>query len=149
MLEWTTPGSSSLALRQFSKSLVLGIVVFCQNASHAQEAVDIVEYFTRAKDANGAGLARKSKPVDVRPAKPDEVIVTMIKGEGKETQSPPARPGDMVVRNRCPETGNEEILVAADVFSRRYEGPIGPGTGDGWLPYRPRGIETRFVVVPE
>ena len=82
MLEWTMPGSLSLALRQFSKALVLGIVVFGQNASHAQEAVDIVEYFTRAQDARGAGLARKSKPVDVRPAKLDEVIVTMIKGEG-------------------------------------------------------------------
>jgi hypothetical protein len=149
MLEWTTPGSSSLALRQFSKSLVLGIVVFCQNASHAQEAVDIVEYFTRAKDANGAGLARKSKPVDVRPAKPDEVIVTMIKGEGKETQSPPAKSGDMVVRNRCPETGNEQILVPAASFLQRYEGPIGAADADGWSPYRPRGVQMRFVVVPE
>jgi hypothetical protein len=74
---------------------------------------------------------------------------TMIKGEGKETQSPPAQLGDMVVRNRCPETGNEEILVAADSFSRRYEGPTGSGIGDGWLPYRPRGIQMRFVVVAE
>jgi hypothetical protein len=53
--------SLSLALRQFSKGLVLGSVVFCQNASHAQEAVDILEYFTRAQDARGTGLARKSR----------------------------------------------------------------------------------------
>jgi hypothetical protein len=53
------------------------------------------------------------------------VIVTVIKGEGKETESPPAGPGDMVVRNRCPETGNEEILVSAAKFPQRYEGPVG------------------------
>ncbi len=97
----------------------------------------------------GAGLARKTKPVDVRAAQPGEVIVTIIKGEGKETESPPASPGDMVVRNRCPETGNEEILVTAKKFSQRYEGPTGEADGDGWLPYRPRGIEMRFVVVAE
>ena len=104
MLECAMTSSLTWALRQFSTGLVLGIVVFCQNASRAQEAVDIVEYFARVQDARGSGLARKSQPVDVRPAKPDEVIVTMIKGEGKETQSPPAKSGDMVVRNRCPET---------------------------------------------
>jgi hypothetical protein len=149
MLECTMTSSLSLALRQFSKGLVLGIVVFCQNASHAQETVDIVEYFTRAQDARGAGLARKSKPVDVRPAKPDEVIVTMIMGEGKETQSPPAKSGDMVVRNRGPETGNEQILVPAASFLQRYEGPIGATDADGWSPYRPRGVQMRFVVVTD
>ena len=80
MLECTMTSSLTWALRQFSTGLVLGIVVFCQNESRAQEAVDIVEYFARAQDARGSGLARKSQPVDVRPAKPDEVIVTMIKG---------------------------------------------------------------------
>jgi hypothetical protein len=110
--ECTMTSNLSFALRHFSKGLVLGIAVFCQNgALHAQEAVDVVAYFVRAQDARGAGLARKTKPVDVRPAKPEEIIVTMIKGEGKETQSPPAKSGDMVVRNRCPETGNEQILV--------------------------------------
>jgi hypothetical protein len=149
MLECNMVSSLSLALRQFTKGLVLGIVVFCQNASHAQEAVDIVEYFARAQDARGTGLARKSKPVDARPAKPDEVIVTMIKGEGKETQSPPAKSGDMVVRNRCPETGNEQILVPGASFSQRYEGPIDATDSDGWSPYRPRGVQMRFVVVTE
>src|SRR5215813_11947842 len=71
----------------FSKAFCLGIALFCQHMSHAQDVVDVVEYFVRAQDARGAGLARKSKPVDVRPAKPEEIIVTMIKGEGKETQS--------------------------------------------------------------
>ena len=123
--------------------------MFCQNALHAQEAVDVVEYFVRSQDARGAGLARKSKPVDARPAKPGEVVVTIIKGEGKETQSPPAKSGDMVVRNRCPETGNEQFLVPAASFVQRYEGPIGSTDSDGWLPYRPRGAEMRFVVVTE
>jgi hypothetical protein len=149
MLECTMTSSLSLALRRFPKGLVLGTVVFCQNASHAEEPVDIVEYFTRTQDARGTGLARKSKPVDVRPAKPDEVIVTMVDGEGKETQSPPAKSGDMVVRNRCPETGNEQILVPAASFLRRYEGPIGATDANGWSPYRPRGVQMRFVVVTE
>src|SRR5262245_48515248 len=94
-------------LRRCSKAFVLGMVVVCQNGSYAQEAVDIVEYFARAQDARGAGLAHKSKLVDARSAKLGEIIVTTIKGEGKETQSPPAESGDMVVRNRCHETGDE------------------------------------------
>ena len=52
-------------------------------------------------------------PVAVRPAKPGEVVVTIITGEGKETESPPAQAGDRVVRNRCDGTGTPEILVSA------------------------------------
>jgi hypothetical protein len=140
----------SLARLCFFNAFVLGVWILCpSSALLAQQDVDVVAYFERAYDMRGAGLAHKTKPVDVRPAKPGEVIVTTIKGEGKETQSPPAQLGDMVVRNRCPESGNEEMLVAADSFPRRYEGPIGSGTGDGWLPYRPRGTQMRFVVVAE
>lgn len=147
MLRWTA--NPSLARLGIPKAFVLGVSILCPSALHAQENVDVIAYFQRAYDARGAGLAHKTKPVDARPAKPGEVIVTTIKGEGKETQSPPAQLGDMVVRNRCPESGNEEMLVAADSFPRRYEGPIGSGTGDGWLPYRPRGTQMRFVVVAE
>jgi hypothetical protein len=130
------------------KALTVGIVLLGpQRAAQAQDTIDVVGYFQRVQNATGAGLARKTKPVDVRPARPGEVIVTMIKGEGKETQSPPAGAGDKVVRNRCPETGNEEILVKAANFARRYEGPIGAKAADGWEPYRPRGIEMRFVLV--
>jgi hypothetical protein len=140
----------SLARLCFFNAFVLGVSILCaSSALLAQQNVDVVAYFERAYDMRGTGLAHKTKPVDVRPAKPGEVIVTTIKGEGKETQSPPAQLGDMVVRNRCPESGNEEMLVAADSFPRRYEGPIGSGTGDGWLPYRPRGTQMRFVVVAE
>jgi hypothetical protein len=112
----------------------------------AQEQIDVVAFFQKLRSEGRDGLARKTKSVDVRPAKPGEVVVTLIKGEGKETQSPPANAGDMVVRNRCPETGNEEILVTARSFARRYEGPTGPANAQGWLPYRPRGVEMRYVV---
>lgn len=141
---------SNTALRRLSQALVLSVAVSCPDRGlHAQDAIDVVNYFQRAQNIKGSGLARKIKIVDVRLAKRGEVIVTMIKGEGKETQSPPAKPGDMVVRNRCPETGNEEILVSSASFSRRYEGPVGAKAADGWSPYRPRGIPMRFVVVAE
>jgi hypothetical protein len=140
----------SLARLGFLEALVLVVSILSQNgALLAQENVDVVEYFQRTSVTRGAGLARKTKLVDVRSAKSGEVIVTMIEGEGKETQSPPAKIGDMVVRNRCAETGNEEFLVIAESFSRKYEGPIGSGAGDGWLPYRPFGMPMRFVVVAE
>jgi hypothetical protein len=93
------------------------------------------------------GLARKTKSVDVRPARPGEKVVTFIAGEGKETQSPRAEPGDMVVRNRCQVTGNEEFLVKAAKFSERYEGPLGPPDDAGWSTYRPRGNEMLYFLV--
>lgn len=140
--------TSGVAFRQFYRLLILGIAILSQNgAVQAQQSVDVVSYFSQASAARGSGLARKTKLVDIRPARPGEIIVTTIRGEGKETQSPPAQLGDKVVRNRCPETGNEQILVAERSFSRRYEGPVGSAGGDGWLPYRPRGIDMRFVVV--
>jgi hypothetical protein len=117
--------------------------------SSAQQAIDITLFFQTARDLGREGLARKTKTVDAREAKQGEVIVTVIKGEGKETQSPPAKAGDMVVRNRCPETGNEEFLVSGSKFASRYEGPTGPAGEDAWRPYRPRGADMRFVVVTE
>ena len=102
---------------------LLSLFSLCQPLQ-AQDTIDIASYFQKAYDAGRAGLARKTKPVDVRPAKQGEVIITIIAGEGNETQSPPAGAGDMVVRNLCPETGNEQILVAAATFADRYEGPI-------------------------
>ena len=108
---------------------------------------DVHAMFAEAERDGRVGLASKTRPVDVRPAEPGEVVVTMIAGEGKETQSPPAQPGDMVVRNRCPETGNEAILIGAAKFAERYEGPLGPADAAGWRPYRPRGVEMRYFVV--
>ncbi len=116
--------------------------------AHAAE-VDVQALFARAEQDGRVGTARKIKPVDARPAKPGEVVDTVIAGEGKETRSPPAEAGDMVVRNRCEATGDEEILVKAAKFAQRYEGPIGAAGADGWLPYRPRGVEMRYLTLGE
>ena len=71
------------------------------------------------------GLAKKTKPVDGRPTVVGEVVVTVIKGEGVETRSKPTEAGDVVVRNRCPETGNEEYVVKAAKMKDRYGDPKG------------------------
>jgi hypothetical protein len=57
----------------------------------------------------------------------------------------------MVVRNRCPETGNEEYLVARDVFAARYRrGTAARPAADGYEEYVPLGLAVRFfVVAPE
>jgi hypothetical protein len=128
-------------------SIAAVALVSCASTCYAQEKIDIIAYFENARAEGRDGMARKTRTVDVRPSRPGEVVVTTIRGEGKETQSAPATPGDMVVRNRCPETGNEEFLVAADNFPKRYEGPIGAAGVDGWVPYRPQGVPLRFVVV--
>lgn len=122
-----------------------GFLVAAAFAAAAER--DILVYYSAAAKARGAGLARKSKPVDARPAKEGEIVVTLIKGEGVETRSPPAKAGDRVVRNRCPETGNEEILVKAYKFAERYDGPAATGA-DGWAEYRPRGVDMNFIIVP-
>jgi hypothetical protein len=72
---------------------------------------------------------------------------TQIADEGKETQSKPAAAEDMVVRNRCESTGNEEYLVSASTFPQRYEGPLGPEDAQGWRPYRPLGPKMLYLVV--
>lgn len=132
-----------------SRRLVFGtaaLATLVPNAS-AQSAIDIGAYVQKAEADGRLGIARKTQLVDVRPAREGEVVVTVIKGEGKETQSPPAKSGDMVVRNRCPESGNEQILVTAARFSDRYEGPVGTAADGGWAPYRPRGNDMHYVVV--
>jgi hypothetical protein len=130
-------------------TLVLLVVLGAARAWAAQPApaVDVHALFDTAEQEGRTGLARKAMPVDARAARPGEVVVTMIAGEGKETQSPPAAAGDMVVRNRCPATGNEEILVTAAKFAQRYDGPNGPADADGWQPYRPRGVEMTYFLV--
>jgi hypothetical protein len=113
----------------------------------AEPTADIHALFAKAEAEGRVGVARKTKLVDARAARSGEVVVTIIAGEGRETQSAPAETGDMVVRNRCPETGNEEILVKAKTFSERYEGPAGLADGDGWATYRPRGNAMTFYIV--
>ena len=102
---------------------------------------------SRRQRERRVGIARKTKPVDARPARAGEVIVTLIKDEGHETQSKPAAEGDWVVRNRCPATGNEEYLVKAGTFAERYTGPFSEPDAQGWREFRPQGPEMRFFVV--
>src|SRR5688500_18742495 len=80
---------------------------------------DVAALMSRARAKGLVKTGRKTRPVDARPARPGEIVVTVVKGE-KETQSRPAAAGDWVVRNRCPETGNEEYLVSAKTFGERY-----------------------------
>src|SRR4051812_9704213 len=100
---------------QWTRALALpvtGLLACGAGFARADGLADIAALFARAEHEAKVGIARKTKPVDARPAVPGERVVTIIANEGKETQSPAAKAGDMVVRNRCPETGNEEILVS-------------------------------------
>lgn len=116
--------------------------------AHA-ENVDAVAMFNQAKAERHTGFARKTRPVDARPSVPGEVVVTTIKGEGVETLSKPAEAGDMVVRNRCPETGDEEYLVKAAKFPARYATSDKPAGSDGWQEFLPQGKEMNFYIIPE
>ena len=101
-------------MRCVHRSLSLAVLLLMWLAiAWAQSQVDIADLFNRAANDERTGVARKTRPVDARLARRGEIVVTIISGEGKETQSPPAVTGDMVVRNRCPATGNEELLVRA------------------------------------
>jgi hypothetical protein len=111
------------------------------------EDFDLKGFVADATKAGRAGMAEKTQPVDARPAVPGEIVVTVIRSEGVETRSKPAEAGDMVVRNRCPETGNEEYLVRAATFAKRYGAPTGEADKDGWRAYRPSGAPTRFVLL--
>jgi len=111
------------------------------------DAAAIDEMFGRAEREGRVGIARKTREVDVRPAKVGEVVVTTIMGEGEETRSKPAAAGDRVVRNRCPATGNEEYLVKAREFPERYEGPLARVDAT-WEAYRLKGMVVRYLLVP-
>jgi hypothetical protein len=120
-------------------------------ASPPNRSLDEVRALFKEADARGlVGKARKTKLVDARPAKPGEVIVTVIAGEGKETESRPAAKGDWVVRNRCEATGHEQYLVAAARFKERYQGAGMAAGRDGWQEHRPVGkVMLFFVLTPE
>ena len=139
------------AVLGYSSVLLLGLTPITERPAmldHLPER-DVHALFAAAEASGRVGIARKTKPVDARPARPDEVIVTHIAGEGHEARSKPAAAGDWVVRNRCPATGNEEYLVQARTFAKRYEGPLSPPDGAGWREFRPRGPEMRFFVLGE
>lgn len=112
-----------------------------------------VAYFTQAQQAGITGIAIKTKLVLARPAKEGEIITTIIKGEGVETVSEPAKTGDWVVQNICSETGNEEILVRKAKFAQRYntaaksEINLASYPSD-YQPFTPKGVEMNYFIVP-
>ena len=125
----------------------LAIATRIAGADAAPPTKDVVARFAAAVAQHRVGIARKTKPVDARPARPGEIVVTVIKGEGVETRSKPAEPGDWVVRNRCPATGNERYLVKAAKFPSRYGEPQGLADAEGWREFRPRGTDMRYFIV--
>jgi hypothetical protein len=125
----------------------LSTLALLTSVSAFADDFDIKGFFATAMQAGRSGLAEKTKVVDARPASVGEVIVTVIKGEGIETKSKPAEAGDMVVRNRCEETGHEQYLVKAATFPKRYGTPQTEADKEGWRAYQPTGAPTRYVVL--
>ena len=128
-------------------ALALLAIFLSPSVLHA-ETVDAVAVFKQAAGEGKTGIARKTKPVDARAASAGEIIVTVIKNEGVETKSKPAEANDFVVRNRCPETGNEEYLVKAEKFPARYADAGKPAGEDGWKEYVPKGKDMNFYILP-
>ncbi|WP_442583609.1 hypothetical protein ACSBOB_17270 [Mesorhizobium sp. ASY16-5R] len=129
-------------------SLLAGMVAMLSAVVvHAASEQDQVALFEKVKGEGKSGIAHKTKPVDARPAVAGEVVVTIIKGEGVETKSKPAEAGDWVVRNRCPETGNEEILVKAAKFPTRYGEPQSEPDAQGYRTFAPKGDDMGYFIV--
>jgi hypothetical protein len=134
------------------KSLGLAVLLLSDPLAAADRQLtlgDVGGLMAQAQARHLVGRARKTRPVDARPARAGEVVVTVIAGEGKETQSRPAERGDWVVRNRCPETGNEQYLVAGAKFGERYEVTGEPAGPEWWREARPVGKVVRFFRVTD
>lgn len=134
-------------------TVLLPIISFANDLSILPQK-ERVEYFAQAQQTGITGLAIKTKPVLARQAQEGEVITTVIKDEGVETISAPAKQGDWVVQNICPETGNEEILVRKEKFAQRYntveqsEVKINSNTNQ-YQPFIPKGVEMNYFIVPD
>ncbi|MFL5336825.1 MAG: hypothetical protein ACJ8H8_27525 [Geminicoccaceae bacterium] len=139
------------AVLGYSSVLLLGLTPIAERPAMLDYLPerDVHTLFAAAEASGRVGIARKTKLVDARPARPGEVIVTHIAGEGHETRSKPAATGDWVVRNRGPATGTEKYLVQAKTFAERYEGPLSDPDGEGWREFRPRGPEMRYFTLTE
>ncbi|WP_241256016.1 hypothetical protein [Proteus sp. ZN5] len=141
-----------------TKILLIGLTlipsfVFANDLSQLPQK-ERVAYFTQAQQAGITGVAIKTKPVLARPAKEGEIITTIIKGEGVETVSEPAKTGDWVVQNICPETGNEEILVRKAKFAQRYNTAEKSKINltsypSDYQPFTPKGIEMNYFIISD
>lgn len=128
-------------------SFCLSLMFAMLTASANAQDFDIKGFFAKAAESGRAGLAQKTKMVDAKPAEAGEIVVTVIKSEGVETKSKPAESGDMVVRNRCPETGNELYLVKAATFAKRYGTALNDADAQGFKAFRPSGTPMRFITL--
>jgi hypothetical protein len=141
----SSPASFRLPL--LSLTIALSLTPAAHVLAQQLTVKDQVELMESMKAEGKTGLARKTKEVDARPAHAGEVVITIIKGQGVETKSKPAEEGDWVVRNRCAETGNEEILVKAAKFPERYGEALAPADNRGYQPFRPTGAEMNYFIV--
>lgn len=130
-------------------AILLLLAALVASADTPLPTTDVLTRFAQAVAQHRVGIARKTKPVDARPAAPGEIVVTVIKGEGVETRSKPAEAGGWVVRNRCPATGNEEYLVKAAKFPTRYAAPRAPAGVEGWREFHPKGSDVRYYIVTD
>jgi hypothetical protein len=130
--------------------LTILAVISLPGLAHATDSTpvaDQVALMEQAKSQGIAGIAKKTLPVDARPAVAGEIVVTKILGEGVETKSKPAEQGDWVVRNRCPETGNEQYLVKAAKFPKRYGEPQSKPDAEGFSAFNPIGLDMNYFIV--
>ncbi|MBF9234073.1 hypothetical protein [Microvirga alba] len=128
-------------------SLCLSFALALLSVPAGAQDFDVKAFFAKAAENGRAGMAQKTKMVDAKPAAAGEVVVTIIRSEGVETKSKPAESGDMVVRNRCPETGHEIYLVKAASFAKRYGAAQNEADGEGWRAYRPSGVPMRYLTL--
>ncbi|WP_197710897.1 hypothetical protein RMS29_020965 [Agrobacterium rosae] len=135
----------------FSRTLFLLPLLFPLTAFAIEDVPrkDQIALMAEVKKVDRVGVARKTKEVDARPASPGEIVITYIKGQGVETRSKPAEQGDWVVRNRCEETGNEEILVKARNFSDRYGEPLSAADAAGYRAFKPKGNNMSYFIVTD
>ena len=129
-------------------TLVVTAIMSLPASGETRPRKDAVVLFSAADAAHRVGTARKTKLVQARPATEGEIIITKVPGEKEAETKNTAKAGDMVVRNTCFKTDNEEYIVSAEKFAKRYEGPIGDPV-DGWSEYRPLGPEMRYFIVDE
>ncbi|WP_202033693.1 hypothetical protein [Agrobacterium larrymoorei] len=140
-----------MTMLTLSKTLLLTSFLLPATAYAVEDfpALDQVALMSVAKKSDLVGTATKTKEVDARPALPGEIVITFIKGQGVEKRSKPAEEGDWVVRNRCEETGNEEVLVKARYFPKSYGEPVSPSTVSGYMAFKPKSGEMNYFIVPE
>ena len=134
----------SYGFRVIAVLLALAAPAPAKNGESAER--DVHALFAAAEAAGRVGTARKTKPVDARPARPGEIIVTLIKGEGRETRAspPPMAIGWSATGARSPAT--KSICQGRDLRGA-IPGPAFAAGSHGWREFRPQGPEMRFFVV--